>query len=289
MKVSRYKKLRKILQYYRLHHSFVPPYRVLIDPDFLTAARDGRIMLKDQLPKLFDSEVSIHISSCCLAYLNENSQRLGAELFIAKSLEIFRCSHPHQTQQSASHLLPTDCCSDLLARSNPHRFICGAQNSKLREFVRTQNGVPLMFIRGAVPVLEKANFGLKQAVKRQEQRKMNSAATEEELEAASAAAELLRESDPRAAEEERRKNHTRKKAKGPNPLSMKKTNKNKNQNKEQKQRTNEKKRKRTEESQETSENQIKQEEKQTEASEGGKRKRPRTRKRSKETSEQVSQ
>ena len=66
MKVKRQKRVRKALQHYRITHSLVPPYHVLIDGTFCKAALRFQVNIAEQLPKYLDAEVKMKTTTCVL-------------------------------------------------------------------------------------------------------------------------------------------------------------------------------------------------------------------------------
>ena len=51
MKIKRAKKVSRILEFFRNNFGFRAPYLVLIDGTFCAACLEGKVNIKDQLPK----------------------------------------------------------------------------------------------------------------------------------------------------------------------------------------------------------------------------------------------
>lgn len=51
MKIKRAKKVSKILEFFRNNFGFRAPYLVLIDGTFCAACLEGKVNIKEQLPK----------------------------------------------------------------------------------------------------------------------------------------------------------------------------------------------------------------------------------------------
>jgi hypothetical protein len=66
MKIKRYKKMRKLFDYYKYNHNLVPPYRVVVDGAFLQAALDEKVMVAEQMPKV--CQVRLALQWTCFIY-----------------------------------------------------------------------------------------------------------------------------------------------------------------------------------------------------------------------------
>jgi U3 small nucleolar RNA-associated protein 23 len=211
MKLKRYKKVRKLLHYYELNHSYKPPYNLVCDAEFLQAAKEGKIMLKEQLPKFLQEEnTHLYVTKCIIQHIREQGKSFGAALFIANTLELLPCSHDNNKK----HVKQYDCIKSLLSNNNENKYLVAAQTLDLRSYARSERNIPILFIRGSVPIMEPPNHYNKSLTLSQ-QTQQKAAANAEEKAAVEAA--IQETSGPIAAIKPRRK-----KAKGPNPLSIKK-------------------------------------------------------------------
>ena len=51
MKIKRLKKVSRILEFFKHHYSFRAPFLVLLDGTFSAGCLEGKVNIKDQLPK----------------------------------------------------------------------------------------------------------------------------------------------------------------------------------------------------------------------------------------------
>eukprot|EP01006_Ploeotia_vitrea_P035919 TRINITY_DN65949_c12_g1_i4.p1 TRINITY_DN65949_c12_g1~~TRINITY_DN65949_c12_g1_i4.p1 ORF type:complete len:311 (-),score=158.99 TRINITY_DN65949_c12_g1_i4:255-1187(-) len=120
---------------------------VVVDGDFIQAALEGRIMLRDQLPKLLQEDTVPCVTRCVLHDLRKRGNMYRGATMIAEKSYMLRCEHP-------GVLSPLKCIERLIQGGNPHGFLVGAQNIELRRTIRATPGVPLLFVRGSVPIVE---------------------------------------------------------------------------------------------------------------------------------------
>lgn len=64
MKVHRAKRLSRLLAFYRNNYSLAPPYHLLIDGTFCTAALREQIAIRDQLHSYLGTQVFLLTTDC---------------------------------------------------------------------------------------------------------------------------------------------------------------------------------------------------------------------------------
>eukprot|EP00455_Lapot_gusevi_P040933 TRINITY_DN4689_c0_g3_i1.p1 TRINITY_DN4689_c0_g3~~TRINITY_DN4689_c0_g3_i1.p1 ORF type:complete len:293 (+),score=55.58 TRINITY_DN4689_c0_g3_i1:73-951(+) len=211
MKITRLKRIRKMLNFYSLMFGFRPPYKVILDYHFIAAALEGHIDLKEQVVKMLQSETKIFVTRCVM---NELSQLpkfwLGARLIAGK--------FPHMTCNHPGIISAHDCLLSLIGSNNPSHLIVAAQQIDFRERVRRVPGTPIIFMQFQVPIMEDISQASRTYSTRKEQKL--SAPDEDEK-------KLLEEAKKEEAEEkkkleEKNARPKRKKPQAPNPLSCKK-------------------------------------------------------------------
>ena len=237
MKIKRHKRVRKILQFYALSYNIHQPYKVVVDPAFIQACREGHLMIKDQLPTLFHAPTTAYITPCILHHLQLQGGAAAAAYHIASTLSFLSCRH-----KKKGKIHPDACIKALVTPQwhlqpganeaaqgaegkaqegaggfNPDRLIVAAQGRELREWVRGQAGVPLLFVHGSVPVME-APSGTDRFDRIEKARTAMATLTEEEKKAV----EGVEEKGAGKETGERRGPPRKKKVKGPNPMSVKK-------------------------------------------------------------------
>jgi len=204
MRVKRYKKIRKYLHFYNLTFGFRPPYKIVYG-EFIHSALQGKLFLKEQFPKLFQGATTPYITLCILKELEANPKRSGA-VHIAKTLSFLKCLHPK------GYISSTSCINFLIDKGNPDYLCVAAQDLELRNKLREIPGIPLLYIHGNVPVMDPPS---KVCVNHTIQKSLDSA---KPLKKEVASLKELKQNSTTQTPQINRK----RKAKGPNPLSVKK-------------------------------------------------------------------
>lgn len=169
------------------------------------------------------------------AITNLPQDRKDMVISVAKNMERRRCNH-HTLDQPLSTL---ECLSSVIdpksSKLNPHHYVVASQDSEVRSFCRDVRGVPLIYIKRSVMVMEK--MGEKSMVVREGvektkfrsglrargtgnlgKRKRGDEGIEGDADAADTAS--IAEDDVRAIKKKKTKG-----PKGPNPLAVKRSKK----------------------------------------------------------------
>eukprot|EP00954_Amorphochlora_amoebiformis_P010635 831062-Amorphochlora_amoeboformis.AAC.1 len=56
-KHKRYKRVRKNLEYYSMNFGINPPYKLIVDGEFIQQSLRYKVHIKEQIPKLFANTV----------------------------------------------------------------------------------------------------------------------------------------------------------------------------------------------------------------------------------------
>ena len=64
MKITRYKRVQRYLNFYKNNFSFRSPYQVLIDGTFCQAALKNKVNIKEQMPKYLNDQVKLMTTVC---------------------------------------------------------------------------------------------------------------------------------------------------------------------------------------------------------------------------------
>ena len=153
MRILRHKANRKTLAFFRVAYGIVPPYRVLLDGNFLVAASRNSSEWRRLLPKLLQVDGSpqgifLHITECAAAELSALG---GPSAVLAEGVPVLRCRHKH------GHTADMDtaaCFSALIGDVNTGRFVVATQDAALRGALRRVTGVPIALYSNHVLVLE---------------------------------------------------------------------------------------------------------------------------------------
>ena len=216
MKIKRAKKVSKILTYYKQNFGFHSPYLLLLDGTFCSACLTAKVNIKDQLPK-FLGEVKLLTTACCIKELEQlqgiNPSVYGA-LMVTKTFQVYKCDHKvaKSGQECILSLLTP---SDNSQHKKVHLMVATNDNS-LRAKVRSIAGVPLVYLHGNCPTLEKPSGLTTKFVEKTSENKLLTLHQEKTIK------ELKKQVFGEPTPSEPRKKKKRKGPKGPNPLSCKK-------------------------------------------------------------------
>lgn len=137
-------------QYQQL--GFRQPYQVLVDAEIVQEAQRCKIDLPHRLAKILQGEVKILITQCCIRQLYNQGPDSTAALEIAKSFERRRCGHhPDEYPEPLNTL---DCLSSVVSPSNKWRYIVASLDTTVRRALRAIPGVPLVYLKRSVIILE---------------------------------------------------------------------------------------------------------------------------------------
>ncbi|EFA12229.1 rRNA-processing protein UTP23 homolog [Tribolium castaneum] len=209
MKIKRYKKVHKHLNFYINNFGFRQPYQILLDGTFCFAALNNKVNIADNVPRYLQGELKLLTTQCAIIEMENLGTKLGGALIILKKFPIHKCGHEGQP------VVASECLLSMLGDTNLNHYVIATQDRDLQNNVRHKVGVPLLYLHGKTPVLEQPS--------------------EVTVEATRSRAEGLSVSERQKIEKlklesglvEAKGKKVKRKKKGPNPLSCKKKKKNK--------------------------------------------------------------
>ncbi|KAK7943475.1 rRNA-processing UTP23 [Apiospora aurea] len=221
-RAKRAKQYRKVMSQYCMNFGFRQPYQVLVDSSILAdACRFKMDFTKGLQQNLQAKEIKPLVTTCTMRKLYESKGEPGVEdaITLGKTFERRRCGHTPETHPEP--LPELECLSSCIdpkgSGKNSFHYCLGTNDINIRSYFRGVQGVPLLYITRSVLILEPMAPGSVAQRSRDERAKLR--------------AEILRpggkrkrdedeEDEPRSGE--RIGGKLVKKAKGPNPLSVKK-------------------------------------------------------------------
>eukprot|EP00088_Acartia_fossae_P047672 TRINITY_DN5172_c0_g1_i8.p1 TRINITY_DN5172_c0_g1~~TRINITY_DN5172_c0_g1_i8.p1 ORF type:complete len:249 (+),score=53.45 TRINITY_DN5172_c0_g1_i8:79-825(+) len=212
MKVKRQKRVAKILKYFHLNFGFRKPWNLLVDGTFCVACLQNKVNIKEQMPKYLE-EVKLITTGCCITEMESiGSPELYGATLILKGIPLFRCDHKKAVSASA-------CIKSLIGAGNQNHLIIASQDHNFRSELRGVAGIPLLYLHGNAPTLEKPSEMSESLTTRIADGKTNLSQHQQKI-----LTELKKQTfgEPEPDEKKRKK---RKGPKGPNPLSCKKSKK----------------------------------------------------------------
>jgi len=187
---------------------------MLIDGTFCHGCLEGKVNIKEQMPKYL-GEVTLLTTGCCISEIEAiGSPQLYGATIILKGMPLFRCNHKKAIGAGA-------CIKSLIKDGNQHHFIVASQDPSLREDLRDIPGIPLLYLHGNAPTLEKPSDLTEQFTDEIADGKTALSTHQKRV------IEHLKKAKF-GEQEEAPKKKKRKGPKGPNPLSCKKSKKVKN-------------------------------------------------------------
>ena len=209
MRAKRTRDARRVARQVRTRFGLLPPFKVLVDGGVVEEALKRRLgALQDVFAKFLGCVATPCVTKCVLNELREQKDTDDRGTFIAaRRLQCLRCPC---TKPVGAH----ECMRAMVGDSNPEGLFVASQNRELRNALSKVRATPTMFLgkHGLVlPRLSDAQLG---------------AAAEEHAIAAGLSAvdkKAVMDAQRAAAEAAAANERTfKKKAKGPNPLAVKK-------------------------------------------------------------------
>lgn len=200
MRAKRSKKYRKIMSQYIQAFSFRAPYQVLLDSNFLRTCHSFHMPLQKYLENTLHDPCRLYITQCTLAKMMEDFQKHkektgdkrkgGRPEFLPPPTEVplRYCKHKDEEGKEMGVLDENRCLLDLLGgqvkgnemvKNKQHYILATAEASEsetrrkghveLRERARMVPGVPIVYVKRSVMILEELS-GASEAVRRGEER-----------------------------------------------------------------------------------------------------------------------
>jgi U3 small nucleolar RNA-associated protein 23 len=213
-RVSRAKKYRKHLLFYKINFGIEPPYKVLVDGPFIQHALDKKVYFRDMIPKILNEKAFPAVTRCIVADIRQRGDEYSGAHTLARRLEHVKCSHTHETVSA------NECIKSLVANNN--EYFVGAMDEKLRNILYHIPGVPTFFIMNNMLIFDTpspASTKYQYKVEREKARPTNN---ETVLADKIREAEKQENINPEVQAKMQHLLRKRKRAQGPNPLSVKK-------------------------------------------------------------------
>lgn len=239
MRLKKHKRAKKLLQNYIQHFAFREPFRIVVDGTFCQAALETRTNLKEDIPSYLGVPATLVTTKCVVDELVALGEDFRGAKLVAKRCEIKKCGH-YDVSVSADQ-----CIAKFIGPKNRHNYMVATQDAELKKTLRKVPGVPIINLDHSQLVLEtpsretvqyiadlnkaKVYSGLSNGPIQQAERAAAKLAADAKAEKArkNKAGPLSTTADPSGTGGSTVKYNRKRKAKGANPLSMKKKKKNK--------------------------------------------------------------
>ncbi|KAH3670646.1 hypothetical protein OGAPHI_001161 [Ogataea philodendri] len=207
MKQKRAKQYRKQIHQYVSTFRFKTPIQCIVDDNVILECEKTKFDVIKAISRTVQTEVKLMITQCCINHLYETRNQPAIE--IAKQMEKRRCNHKET-------LSSKECISSIvnIDGKNKHRYLVVSQDERLRQAMRTVPGVPLIYMKRSVMIMEPMSPVSEKVVQETEARKLSAGLNDP------TAGIQKQEQEPSEPAPKKRKG-----PKGPNPLSVKKAKK----------------------------------------------------------------
>jgi U3 small nucleolar RNA-associated protein 23 len=219
--------LKKVINFYRFVFKFEVPFNILIDGNFIATMLRKKLELKEHLSKVLDDSVHIVITSCIVSELRELNDKIPGILDSVFKYKIEECNHGGQT------LTPENCIKTAISKRNPKKYFVATEDTFLRTQLRKIPGVPLLFFGQNMVLIDKPSKASLEVSEKREDLKEEPKKFEKKVlnEERKDIREFMKEEYKHSLHYKRKTEdfkinkimgRIRKKANGPNPLSVKK-------------------------------------------------------------------
>ncbi|PHH91434.1 hypothetical protein CDD83_442 [Cordyceps sp. RAO-2017] len=158
MRGKRSKQYRKLMEQFAMTFGFREPYQVLVDAEMVLDSCRFKMDLEPALQRTLHGKVKPMITQCEIRKLYARKGEPGVVEAIesAKSCERRRCGHhPDEYPEPLSTM---ECLQSVVDPKdngeNKHRYVVASQMQEVRRMLRLVRGVPLIYIRRSVMILE---------------------------------------------------------------------------------------------------------------------------------------
>jgi len=224
MRIKRLKQYRKYANLFKMNHSFDPPFKFLIDGSFLHMALKTNTQLKETFSKVFQADVTLLTTACITAELESMGQGAFRAISLNNRLAIETCNHEGIVGAD-------ECIKAKLGDRNRFKFILCTLDYDLQKELSERMVVPVFYFKQMVLIMAQPSEYLKHkmAIKEHMNQDLNDADKKfikeniqeiQMLKARDLKAEKLKKFEE---EKELHLMYKKKVAKGPNPLSIRRS------------------------------------------------------------------
>ncbi|KAM0237684.1 hypothetical protein ACHAPO_004334 [Fusarium lateritium] len=154
MRGKRSKQYRKLMEQFSQTFGFREPYQVLVDAEMIQDSSRCKMDLEPALSRTVHGKVKPMVTQCEMRRLYATKNE--AFINLGQTLERRRCGHhpneypePLSTQECLRSVVdPKD------TNQNKHRYVVASQDQEVRRMLRGIRGVPLIYIKRSVMILE---------------------------------------------------------------------------------------------------------------------------------------
>ncbi|EGV66142.1 hypothetical protein CANTEDRAFT_112567 [Yamadazyma tenuis ATCC 10573] len=191
---------------------FREPFQVIVDDEIVTTSDKASFNLPRGLSRTIQGEVKPMITQCCMQALYKTNNQSAIDL--AKTFERRRCNHP-----PSDPLTPVECIKSITLPDNKFKYVIATQHVELRNRMRTVPGVPFVFMKNSVMVMDSISSASLRYAEKLESSKLTGGLNDVKV---GTKRDLEEEEDGEENKSVKPVVKKKKGPKGPNPLSVKK-------------------------------------------------------------------
>lgn len=216
---------KKTINFYRYVFKFNPPFKIIIDGNFISISLKKKFDIKTSLEKFLNEKVRLIIPSCIFKELQLIEDKIPGILKLISQYKIEECNH--------NQLDPITCIRNYIGKKNRDKYFVATQDDFLRKQLRKIPGVPLIFFDQNMLLIDKLSPSSLEASEKRENLKEAPQKKEQKIlkEKKNEVKDFLIQEFKNSAYYKRKSEEyklnklmgkIKKKANGPNPLSVKK-------------------------------------------------------------------
>ncbi|KAK5990577.1 rRNA-processing protein utp23 [Cladobotryum mycophilum] len=158
MRGKRSKQYRKLMEQFSLTFGFREPYQIIVDAEMVQDATRFKMDLAAGLQRTVHGKVKPMITQCEIRKLYARKDQPGGNdaIELAKEFERRRCGH--HPDEYPEPLETIECIKSIVdpksTGQNKNRYVVASQSLDVRRMLRGIKGVPLIYIKRSVMILE---------------------------------------------------------------------------------------------------------------------------------------
>ncbi|KAG6976085.1 hypothetical protein JG688_00001711 [Phytophthora aleatoria] len=223
MRYLRAKGIRKALRQFHFLCGIKPPYKVLLDGNFIAMCLQMKVDVHERVPKYLQvkqHECELYVPRAALDELKTLGETTKEAYELAKSFKVAEVYAQSQDEKQET-VDVSKSIQRIIGERNDRKFVVCTQEVELRKALRLVPGVPLLYLNRSVLVFEEISRATLAIVRQEEKANMAKLDVNEKRKL-----EQMQEGESGESHEEQQR-IKKKRAKGPNPLSAKKSTKKK--------------------------------------------------------------
>lgn len=209
MRQKKHKKVTRTLNFLKITHRFHEPFKVVLDGNFINALLQSKTNAAEAIGKLLSAPVKLYTSRCVLRELHLLGPDFKEAVGASRDFMVLHCGHEDKAQSAA------ECLTSVLGDNNPQHMFIATQDRTLRATLARIPGAALIFASVNGLHLEAPSAQQVSDAKAGVAAQLGVQASERKSKAL--AVPLV------SAARNEHSTFKRQKAKGPNPLSVKKS------------------------------------------------------------------